>query len=114
MYKKIISLLVLVLSMQLGDISLGQEAIHKVKPISKQDFSDLTMALLHEDYSTAKTLINEGAQIDECDKHIIGGPFLEWAISNDKSSFIRLLDEMKVIDSSRVFSDGTTILHSAV
>lgn len=109
-YKKNICLFVLILLIGLSEVNIAQELIYQVK----SERSALTTALLFEQYETARTLIDEGAHIDECDKNIVAGPFLAWSIEKNQCGFIRLLDEMHAVDLSRVFPDGTTALHSAV
>lgn len=113
MYKNYHSLLLLILFISSAFTSQAQESIEKINSIIIPKRSDVSTALLFENYEKAADLVYEGANIDTSDRSIIKGPFLAWSIENNEAGLLRILHKEEDVDISRVYPDGTNLLHCA-
>ncbi|WP_162801776.1 ankyrin repeat domain-containing protein [Candidatus Chromulinivorax destructor] len=113
MYKNYHCLLLLILFISSAFTSQAQELIEKTSSTIISKRSDLSTALLFENYEKAADLVYEGANIDTPDRSIINGPFLAWSIENNEAGLLRILHKEEDVDISRVYPDGTNLLHCA-
>lgn len=113
MYKNCHCLLLLILFISSTFTSQAQESIKEINSTFLKKRSDLSTALLFENYEKAADLVYEGANIDTSDRSIINGPFLAWSIENNEAALLRILHKEEDVDISRVYPDGTNLLHCA-